>query len=147
MVIELSCSKEEVRMSTNQDQTSQSAAFSIGREEGKAPGTVIFRLSGALTMRNMYAAQTPAVVREMFDLESMLPQGALPALNIFDLTHVPYMDSMGVGTIVSHYVRCKGKGVRMVAVGVSPRVMEVFKITKVDSVIPMTATVEEADAG
>ena len=134
-------------MSTNQDQTSKGAAFTIDREGGKAPGTVIFRLSGALTMRNMYASQTPASVRELFDLDSMLPLGTLPTLNIFDLTHVPYMDSMGVGTIVSHYVRCKARGVRMIAAGASPRVMEVFRITKVDSVIPMTATVEEADAG
>lgn len=133
-------------MSTNQDPAAKGAAFAIDREEGKAPGTVIFRLSGALTMRNMYACQTPSEVRDLFDLESMLPGGALPALNIFDLTGVPYMDSMGVGIVVSHYVRCKGKGVRMIAAGASPRVMEVFRITKVDAVIPMAATVQEADA-
>jgi hypothetical protein len=33
----------------------------------------------------------------------------------------------------------------MIAAGLSPRVLELFKLTKVDSVIPMTATVEEAD--
>jgi anti-anti-sigma factor len=55
------------------------------------------------------------------------------------------MDSAGIGMIVSHYVRCQDKGIRMIAAGVSPRVLQLFKITKVDTFIPMTATVEEAD--
>ena len=55
------------------------------------------------------------------------------------------MDSTGLGRIVSHYVHCRGKGVRMIAAGLSPRILELFKLTKVDSVIPMTAIVEEAD--
>jgi hypothetical protein len=33
----------------------------------------------------------------------------------------------------------------MVAAGGGARVLELFKITKVDAVIPMVATVEEAD--
>jgi len=33
----------------------------------------------------------------------------------------------------------------MIAAGVTPRVQQLFKITKVDSVIPMAATVEEVN--
>ncbi len=33
----------------------------------------------------------------------------------------------------------------MVAAGVTPRALELFKITKVDTFIPMTAAVGEAD--
>ena len=73
------------------------------------------------------------------------PNEELPALNILDLTDVPYMDSTGLGRIVSHYVHCRSKGIRMIAAGAGPRVLELFKMTKVDSVIPMTVTVEEAD--
>ena len=65
---------------------------------------------------------------------------------IFDLTRVPYMDSIGLGMMVSQHVRCKGKGIRMVAVGVNPRVLQLFKLTKLDTLIPMAATVEEAEA-
>jgi anti-anti-sigma factor len=64
---------------------------------------------------------------------------------ILDLTDVPYMHSSGLGMIVRHYVRCQGKGVRLIAAGVSPRVLELFKLTKVEAVFSMTATVEEAD--
>jgi len=34
----------------------------------------------------------------------------------------------------------------MVAAGVNSRVMELFKLTKVDTVIPLAGTVEEAEA-
>jgi hypothetical protein len=33
----------------------------------------------------------------------------------------------------------------MIAAGANPRVLELFRMTKVDSVIPITATVEQAD--
>jgi anti-anti-sigma factor len=116
------------------------------REEGKAPGTVIFHFSGPFTARAVFEIQSPDAVSKMFDLQWMLPNGEPPAVNIFDLTDVPYMDSTGLGMVVRHYVRCQDKGVRFITAGVSQRVLELFKLTNVDTVIPMIATVEEADA-
>jgi anti-anti-sigma factor len=55
------------------------------------------------------------------------------------------MDSIGLGLIVSHYVRCRGRGVQLVLAGVSPRVLQPFEMTKVDGFFPRIATVEEAD--
>ena len=66
------------------------------------------------------------------------------ALNILDLTDVPYMDSMGLGMIVAHHVRCHHRGIRMVAAGVGARVLQLLKLTRVDRVFPMATTVEEA---
>jgi anti-anti-sigma regulatory factor len=48
--------------------------------------------------------------------------------------------------MVSQYVRCQGKGIKMVAAGVRPRVLQLLKLTKLDTFIPMAATVEEAEA-
>jgi anti-anti-sigma factor len=92
----------------------------------------------------MFGSLTPIALGNMLEFQST-PSEEQPALNILDLTDVPYMDSTGLGRIVRHYVSCKGKGVRLIAAGVSPRVLELFKLTKVDAVIPMAATVEEAD--
>jgi anti-sigma B factor antagonist len=108
--------------------------LSIQREEGKTAGTLIFRLTGPLTLRNM------------FDFQSQLRSADPPPVTILDLTGVPYMDSAGMGLVVNHYVRCQAKGVRLIAAGVSPRVMELFKLTKVDAVIPLAASVEDAEA-
>lgn len=127
-----------------QSQTWKATPFTIERKEGKAPGTLIFRLRGPFTARDMFGALAPVALDNMLSFQSM-PSHEPPALNILDLTDVPYMDSAGLGRIVRHYVHCRGKGVRMIAAGVSPRVLELFKMTKVDKVIPLTATVEEAD--
>jgi len=108
--------------------------LAIEQTQGKAPGSIILRLTGPVTLRNL------------FDLQSKLRVGEPPALTILDLTGVPYMDSAGMGAVINHYVRCQGKGKRLIAVGVSPRVLELFKMTRVDAVIPMVATVEEAEA-
>jgi anti-anti-sigma factor len=118
--------------------------FSIERKEGKAPGTLIFRLCGPFTARDMFGSLTPDALHNMLDFQST-PSEQPPAVNILDLTDVPYMDSTGLGMMVRHYVRCQGKGVRLIAAGVSPRVLELFRLTKVEAVFSVTATVEEAD--
>jgi anti-sigma B factor antagonist len=106
----------------------------IDREEGKNPGTLIVRLAGPLTLRNI------------FDLQSQLRNAKPTPVTILDLTDVPYMDSAGMGVVVNYHVHCQNLGGRLSAVGVSPRIMELFKITKVDSVIRMAPTLEEAEA-
>ena len=127
-----------------QAQIWKNSPFTIERKQGKAPGTVIFRLCGPFTARDMYGSLTPVDLHNMLDFQST-PSEQLPAINILDLTEVPYMDSAGLGMIVRHYVRCQGRGVRMIAAGVSPRVLELLKLTKMDGVLATTATVEDAD--
>jgi anti-anti-sigma factor len=129
-----------------QAQIWKSSPFSIERKAGKAPGTVIFKLCGPFTARDMYSSLTPVDLHNMLDFQST-PSEELPALNILDLTEVPYMDSTGLGMIVKQYVRCQGKGVRMVAAGASERVLELFKLTKMDGVISTSSTVDDADIG
>ena len=132
-------------MSIIQAQIWKGSTFTIERKGGKAPGTVIFRLSGPFTARDMFGALTPAALRNLFESEPALGEPP-PSLTIFDLTSVPYMDSAGIGMIVSQYVRCESKSVRMIVAGVSPRVRELFKMTKVDTFLPLAATPEEAEA-
>ena len=131
-------------MTEGQAQTWKVTPFTIERKEGKSTGTVIFRMRGPFTQRDMFASMAPVVVVEMLNFGAE-PDAKLPKLNILDLSEVPYMDSAGLGRIVRHYVHCRGKGVRMVAAGVGAKVVELFRITKVDAVIPMVGTVEEVD--
>jgi anti-anti-sigma factor len=120
----------------------KSSKFTIERNHGKTSGTVIFRLSGPFTARDMYSSLSPIALRNTFESE----EGDVPhALHILDLTDVPYIDSAGLGLIVSHYVRCQGRGVRLVVAGVNPRVLQLLEMTKVDGFLPRIGTVEEAD--
>jgi anti-anti-sigma factor len=130
-------------MSTMQAQIWRGATFSIERRQNPAADAVIFRFSGPFTARDMYAALSPAALRNIFESD---PPRHVPSVNIFDLTEVPYMDSCGLGLIVGHFVRCQGKGVHLIAAGVAPRVLELFKTTKTDHLFPITATVDEASS-
>ena len=106
----------------------------IERKEGKAPGTVIVSLAGPVTLRNL------------FDLQSQLRAGDMPRVSILDLSGVPYMDSAGMGAIINYYTHCQNKGVKLIVAAVSPRVMELFKMTRVDKIISFSPSVEEAEA-
>ena len=128
-------------MGTVQGQVWRGSNFTIRRTIGGAPGTVIYRFSGPFTARDMHTSLTPAAWRNLFEP----PAQEQMAKHIFDLTEVPYMDSTGLGLVVSHFARCKGRSVQLVLAGVSPRVLQLLQLTKTDNLIPMTATVEEAD--
>jgi len=131
-------------MSAPEAQSAKGTLFRIERKEGKAPGTVIFRFSGPFTAREMYGHLTPRALEDMLNFQST-PDEKAPAVNILDLTEVPYMDSAGLGILIKHSVRCKGKGLRLFAVGVTPRVMQLFLLTKADAVIPIATSIEEVD--
>ncbi len=119
-------------------------SFSVNREQGKAPGIVIFRFRGPFTAREVYGHLTPLALENLLHLPST-PDEKPPQLNILDLTEVPYMDSAGIGLILTYYGHCKKRNVKLCAAGVTPRVLQLFQLTKVDSVIPLAPTVEEID--
>jgi anti-sigma B factor antagonist len=108
--------------------------LTIDRKDGKNPGTRVFCLSGPLTLRNL------------FELQAELRSTAPPPLTILDITDVPYMDSAGMGLVMNHYVRCQTRGAKLVVSGANGRVMDLFKVTKVDTVLPLVATIEAAEA-
>src|ERR1700737_2050103 len=61
----------------------KSSRFTIERNQGKTPDTVIFRLSGPFTARDMHGALSPDALRNTFEAE----EGNDPhALHILDLT-------------------------------------------------------------
>jgi anti-sigma B factor antagonist len=119
----------------------KSSKFTIERSQGKTPGTVIFRLAGPFTARDMHSTLSPIALRNTFESEEGTPH----VLHIIDLTDVPYIDSAGLGMIVSHYVRCQGRDVRLVLAGVNARVIQLLEMTRVDGFLSRIGTVEEAD--
>jgi anti-sigma B factor antagonist len=62
---------------------------------------------------------------------------------VLNLSDVNFLDSTGLGAIVSGLKRLDGRGV-MVICGVHEMVMDVFRLTRMDRVFPIVATVEEA---
>jgi anti-anti-sigma factor len=134
MVIQTAVWIEKESLARRRQPKFGSSKFTIERSQGKTAGTVIFRLSGPFTARDMHASLSPDALRSTFESQEESEPHALPvhSHHILDLTEVPYMDSAGLGLIVSHYVRCQSTGVRLVVAGVNPRVLQLFEMTKVD---------------
>ena len=100
---------------------------------GRQESTRIYRLSG------------PLVLNTMFDLQSQL-RTEHHALTVFDLSGVPYMDSAGLGVLVNCHVSASRRDGKVVVAGANSRILDLFKITRVNSVFTMAPTVEEAEA-
>ncbi len=62
---------------------------------------------------------------------------------VLDLTLVSFLDSTGLGAIVSSLKRLDGNGV-MVICCACEMVMDVFRLTRMDRVFPIVRTLEEA---
>lgn len=95
------------------------------------PGVRILKLIGPLILGNFFQFQAELRKEET-------------SLTIIDLAEVPYMDSTGMGVLVNHYVHCQRTGGKIAIIGTSDRVMELFKITRVDTVLPFKSSMEEA---
>jgi anti-sigma B factor antagonist len=91
----------------------------------------VLSLHGPLTLENV-APFLNAVRRES------------AATMILDFTGVPYLDSSGLGSLVSAYTSCQKAGRRVALIGVNPRVLKVFEITKMEPIFLMFPTISDA---
>jgi anti-sigma B factor antagonist len=99
---------------------------------GQAAGSRILRVIGPLTLSGL------------FEFQKVL-RADPPAALILDLTDVPYMDSAGMGAIINYFVSCQRAGRKVIVAGVNGRVLELFKMTKVEDLLTMAATVADAE--
>ncbi|HKR28270.1 MAG TPA: STAS domain-containing protein, partial [Acidobacteriaceae bacterium] len=100
---------------------------------GQAAGCRILRLNGPLTLQGVFAFQNAL-------------RADPPASLILDLSGVPYMDSAGMGAIINYYVSCQRNGRKLIVAGVNGRVLELFRMTKVDGLLTIAPTVADAEA-
>jgi anti-sigma B factor antagonist len=63
---------------------------------------------------------------------------------ILDFSGVPYLDSSGLGCLVSAYTSFAKAGRRVALTGVNQRVRKVFEITKVEQLFLMFPTLADA---
>src|SRR5437879_13472322 len=63
---------------------------------------------------------------------------------ILDFSGVPYLDSSGLGSLVSAYTPCQKAGGRLALTGVTRRAMKVSSLTKVEEIFLMFPTLSDA---
>ena len=108
-------------------------SLSIEVSPGKLPAVRVLRASGPITLQNFTTLQAEF-------LKLHVP------VTILDLSRVPHMDSAGLGVILKYYVAAQKRGHKLILSGVNDRVLELLKLTRVDSLIPIAATVEQAES-
>ncbi len=105
--------------------------LSVERYEGVAQDQRILLLRGPITMET--APQFERAVRHE-EAETM----------ILDLSDVPFIDSVGLGSLVAVYVSHQKKGRCLVLTGLKPRVRKVMDITRVSEFFVTFGTTWEA---
>jgi anti-sigma B factor antagonist len=89
----------------------------------------------------------PLTITTMFDFRDTFRSKTGAKSVIIDMTEVPYLDSAGMGSIVNAHVSCSNTGARLALAGVGDRIQTLLKVTRVDSVLALYPTVEEARQG
>ena len=85
----------------------------------------------------------PVTLETVFDLQNTLRQEHTDL--IIDLSGVPYMDSAGLGAILTAYASCLRNHKSFALAGVSPRIMVLLEVTKVNTLVPIFNSVAEAE--
>jgi anti-sigma B factor antagonist len=101
---------------------------------GAIAGQGVLCLRGPLTMENVLPFQN--AIRREEAAESV----------ILDLSEVPYIDSSGLGSLVSAYISRQKTGRSVALSGVNERVFRLFEITKTESLFLMFETLDDAVA-
>jgi anti-sigma B factor antagonist len=65
---------------------------------------------------------------------------------VFDISTLEYVDSSGIGTIVSCLTQIKQAGADLRVAGASPRIKRLFTMTGVDKLLTLYPSVAEATA-
>jgi anti-sigma B factor antagonist len=99
---------------------------------GSREGIRLLRLSGPLTLSNL------------FGFQSQLRADKSRAL-ILDFTNVPLADSAGIGALVGAYVTRQKDGRSLGLVGVNQRIHQALEVTRVESFFRFFETVAEAE--
>jgi anti-sigma B factor antagonist len=100
---------------------------------GTKPGVRILKLTGPFTLATV------------FDFQTVVREGSAP-LTIIDLSGVPYMDSAALGSVLGFHASCHREGKRYGLVGVSDRLRTLFRVAGVDGMMPLYASLEDAEA-
>ncbi len=98
-------------------------------------GIIICSLHGELIDKNQ-------ATEFIADIEGQLQSGHLKI--VLDLSDLKYINSSGLNVLINILTKARKNGGEAVVANVSPKVRELFVITKLNTVFTVTDTVEKA---
>lgn len=91
---------------------------------------IIESLPGTPRGQNVLCLRGPLTMDNISQFKTAMQRQEAPKM-ILDLSEVPYIDSIGLGSLVSTYVSLQKSGRVMALAGVNDRVSNLFEITRV----------------
>jgi anti-anti-sigma factor len=104
----------------------------IERTPGSASDVTILTLKGPLTLGTL------------FDFQTVLRDPELKS-TIIDFAGVPYMDSGGLGVVLSHWAHTQRHGSKFALVAMSEKVRVILEMTGVNKLLPQYPTAADAE--
>ncbi len=104
----------------------------IEQSPGSTPDVTILALKGPLTLATL------------FDFQAVLRQPDLKT-TIIDFADVPYMDSGGLGAVLSHWAHTQRHGSKFALVAMSDKVRVILEMTGVGKILPHYPTAADAE--
>lgn len=95
-------------------------------------GATLLKLTGPLTLNTL------------FDFQSVSRQDHGTNV-ILDIENVPYMDSAGLGAVISLYASCQRTKRGFAIIGISERIRTLFEVTHCDGLLPCHENLDAAD--
>lgn len=95
-------------------------------------GACVIRLIGPLTLKTLFEFQ-----------QFSRTETARPI--IVEISGVPYMDSAGLGSIISLFASCQRTHRGFAIIGISERIHTLFEVTQCDGLLPCFESLEAAD--
>ena len=112
-----------------------SADFSVEITDGRSPDVKIAHLQGELDEVSIEALKE--------EIDKHLANGTVARL-IFDCTNLDFINSKGIGYLVSVHTHLAKDGHMMIIAAANEPVMDVISLVGLTTIIPYFATVEEA---
>lgn len=105
--------------------------LSVTMEDGPAAGQRVLRLAG------------PVVLETLFKFRDAINKEEAAHL-VLDFTQVPFLDSAGLGSLISASVRYQDAGRQLTLVAMNDKCKALLKMTRLESNFQLCATLDEA---
>ncbi len=95
-------------------------------------GARVIKLTGPLTLKTLFDFQ------QISRTETLRPV-------IVDISSVPYIDSAGLGSVISLFASCQRTNRGFGIIGLSERIRTLFEVTHCDGLLPCFESLEAAE--
>jgi anti-sigma B factor antagonist len=104
----------------------------------------IQRMPGSASDVTILTLKGPLTIATLFDFQTTLRAPDLKS-TIIDFSGVPYIDSAGLGVVLSHWAHTQRIGAKFAVAAMPDRVRVLLAMTKVDTLLPMFPTTADAE--